>query len=873
MKISSRRRRRRSKKKFIEKLNTMKSESFKEKLVVEVFEKVRSLIEDRLTDYIASYVTSFIEKSPKNIDEVAIKNNTLDGLHEFIEKGTFTYDVLQYLRIKSSTQDIKKILEIYKSLKNHIEQNKNIENNVIKDITITYNSVIIKNEEIINDFLSYLEQSGLNQSKNINKKLLLAFNQNENILDISDKLNYQKEILSSYLLNQAVRKIDTTTATALNDAKELMQNSVDVLQILKNYIITPTIEFLIHPNNANPINTLQTNYQKFLYSFSIYSSQEFTEILFQILSHQTKSFKEEAKTQIFKEYNLFKEEIGQRNELYSTLLNELKKIYIKLIPLAVGLYKPEQKIITQDLPKQHDNIEKQQKESQDISEKSKETSEAEKRRKQKKQENKKIKKQQEEQKKLEAEKQLLEQQKQSISDLEKELEVITYRMEEHEKYQQEKRQKIEEQLFQKESQNLILKKHFLYSYLQENIEINTSKIDNLFKFKAHNATKVYTVAFKDNLIDSFKNNEAFSNRITTAISKGFVGPQCETGIKILEEIDQNFTIISLKLLGNAQYNDQVVGDFRFVGIFDKINSIILLLEQTDHKDLSNTINKIKNNFKCQFQGEGYEIGSGEWYNIYTNGGIDKILELRLKDSGYKVGIIKARLFYDKNPDLSENQIQNNASEIVQALLKARSDNPSLTVVLPLNLNNQHWVGLVLIGDTLYYMDSENTSIPAHIRIALEAEGLTVQELEAQQQASNNCGTEAIENMVALVTGNRIEQKDVIKYHSLLLELDVIQKHYYNQNQVHYDRLKLVSAILNTNMHLGEKELVQLQYYIETGRIFDSAAAIILNRVTVDLNNTHHCNQEYGMISRPLVHDGAELGFDTYLKAEGYSEAI
>jgi hypothetical protein len=112
-----------------------------------------------------------------------------------------------------------------------------------------------------------------------------------------------------------------------------------------------------------------------------------------------------------------------------------------------------------------------------------------------------------------------------------------------------------------------------------------------------------------------------------------------------------------------------------------------------------------------------------------------------------------------------------------------------TLLIPVNINNQHWVGITVefIDDKIKvtYMDSEANPMPKSLNEGLKAElGRSYSDLtieiagkEVELQKYNNCGLEVIENLIAAVAGKgaRIDQEEELEFHSELYEQYLIEK--------------------------------------------------------------------------------------------------
>lgn len=102
------------------------------------------------------------------------------------------------------------------------------------------------------------------------------------------------------------------------------------------------------------------------------------------------------------------------------------------------------------------------------------------------------------------------------------------------------------------------------------------------------------------------------------------------------------------------------------------------------------------------------------------------------------------------------------------------------LLIPINLNNQHWVGIsVEFVDgklKVIYMDSERTAMPELLKTGLKA-GLPkiypnivieVEEKEVTKQETNDCGLQVIENLIEEVAGEaaKIPPELALKAHTI-----------------------------------------------------------------------------------------------------------
>jgi tetratricopeptide (TPR) repeat protein len=181
----------------------------------------------------------------------------------------------------------------------------------------------------------------------------------------------------------------------------------------------------------------------------------------------------------------------------------------------------------------------------------------------------------------------------------------------------------------------------------------------------------------------------------------------------------------------------------------------------------------------EFKGQGtldYRVDS---YLEYYNSGLDQALELRLADITNAVSL-KSRYFGEELGDAISRLAYDVSSILSCGTVK--------TVVVPVNLYNKHWLGLLFknLGTMVEvtYMDPEQGTMLPVLRSELE-KGLSLNGYESQleearltPQSYNNCGYEVIENFVYYLTGTRATQEGAVYVHSLLAENSLLDPNVY-----------------------------------------------------------------------------------------------
>lgn len=161
-------------------------------------------------------------------------------------------------------------------------------------------------------------------------------------------------------------------------------------------------------------------------------------------------------------------------------------------------------------------------------------------------------------------------------------------------------------------------------------------------------------------------------------------------------------------------------------------------------------------------------GINSYFGKYTLGAIKSILQLRIKDAG----INNVKVATDNYSFIDGSN--NNISDLFEEMMNMAD---SSIILAPLSLSNKHAGGLIITKQQsafkLYYIDSENDKIPSNLAQIFKNQQLDIMQLTAETQKYANCGPEVIENFMFYLTGERLPQEKAIKYHSLLVEQDLI----------------------------------------------------------------------------------------------------
>jgi Tfp pilus assembly protein PilF len=184
----------------------------------------------------------------------------------------------------------------------------------------------------------------------------------------------------------------------------------------------------------------------------------------------------------------------------------------------------------------------------------------------------------------------------------------------------------------------------------------------------------------------------------------------------------------------------------------------------------------------EFKGLGALGGAVDSRFEYYNSGVDQILELRINSLRVTANLRVLRSqYYTKWSDSAIGRLVND--------VEFASSNSQVQMVLaPINLHNEHWLGLLfnVLGDAVEvtYMDSEQRAMVPQLKDGLERHfamnGYKSQFLEArlEKQIYNNCGPEVIENFVYHLTSARATQEVAVYVHSLLVENSLLNPEEY-----------------------------------------------------------------------------------------------
>lgn len=255
----------------------------------------------------------------------------------------------------------------------------------------------------------------------------------------------------------------------------------------------------------------------------------------------------------------------------------------------------------------------------------------------------------------------------------------------------------------------------------------------------------------------------------------------------------NGMIIELKFDGSAEEALKQIQDKRYAEIFrdhndlkhikclginvSKDKKVDVKFTGVNSTDADVVLNRNSGGEGINIEGEIYNLTYHESFNKYYSNNFEKILKLRIKDFNIrdKIKILPAR--YQLSQD------NTGVDEIIEELIALKLRDEEI-VLIPYNIENKHWVGLIVTNNNnglqINYIDPANAAIQENLLIAFGSKkqetecDITLSQITVEQQKFNNCGPEVIENMVLLTTGDRIiNQEDVVLIHSHLLEQELL----------------------------------------------------------------------------------------------------
>lgn len=161
------------------------------------------------------------------------------------------------------------------------------------------------------------------------------------------------------------------------------------------------------------------------------------------------------------------------------------------------------------------------------------------------------------------------------------------------------------------------------------------------------------------------------------------------------------------------------------------------------------------------------------FSTYTLSALDNILGLRVKTDGLRNTVILKNHYIFEGDDNIDMLI----SSVGKYALAEDIAQDTLIILVPINLNNKHAVGVMLVvteEKTLaYYIDPSNEAIPHQLKDKLCESAIDIEVLQTEGQKYTNCGPEVIENFMLYLTGERLSQEEAIPFHSKLVEEELL----------------------------------------------------------------------------------------------------
>jgi hypothetical protein len=260
---------------------------------------------------------------------------------------------------------------------------------------------------------------------------------------------------------------------------------------------------------------------------------------------------------------------------------------------------------------------------------------------------------------------------------------------------------------------------------------------------------------------------------------------------------------------------------------DDADSVYSLVDRFDESDLSGDFS----------QGEGiFDRNDSSYWYIYTKAAMDKILQLRLQSANIDVEharVVHPNYIFNETTALAFSQ---DLADQISAVEMGANSGVTPTLLIPVNINNQHWVGMTIEfveGNIIItYMDSEASPMPESLNEQLKAElvqlypnvNIAIVEKAVELQKYNNCGLEVIENLIAAVAEKEahMTQEEVLEFHSALYEQYLIEKAL-QEEQAMYVPLNKANPKPTKNSSIQE---VAKTYGVETDAAHESTTILM-----------------------------------------------
>ena len=194
------------------------------------------------------------------------------------------------------------------------------------------------------------------------------------------------------------------------------------------------------------------------------------------------------------------------------------------------------------------------------------------------------------------------------------------------------------------------------------------------------------------------------------------------------------------------------------------------LEALGYKPLalgSQLIKKIFKDAKAENQSEK-KGGTSDEFSFkkshdltYRSDELDWVLKERIEEEG----IFKNAILLDTHKSYVFNNIVENIDNLLKKVKDEFAQNHSVSIIVPY-AEEEHFIGLVFKLNKegnlfIDYMDSENKEIPVSVKDALLNEVINIERISVKQQEySDNCGVETIENFIAYLKGGDLVNREI-----------------------------------------------------------------------------------------------------------------
>ncbi len=257
-------------------------------------------------------------------------------------------------------------------------------------------------------------------------------------------------------------------------------------------------------------------------------------------------------------------------------------------------------------------------------------------------------------------------------------------------------------------------------------------------------------------------------------------------IMFIDKLNQKGIVIELKYNKNATVAVEQVKTQEYTNsLIKEMDVIVIGVNVSQDKTVDIKYKEISKGDNLSGSGtnneenNSYNLPYNEWFNKYYSEGIEKILQLRIKDLGHELRE-KIKMLPAKYQLSSENA---DIDKIIEEIAKLHTKECDI-ILVPYNIENKHWVSLIFKNNNksfeVIYSDPENKPINHILLAELErgiiehlGKNLQFRQQVIEQQKYNNCGAEVIENFILYLTGKRVSQEKAIELHSKLVENELL----------------------------------------------------------------------------------------------------